>query len=278
MPDGMGSRMTAAFFEDGPNDPDPLLEDLKGMLRQHAGSFARNNQKAMGPSEIGHPCGRNIVGRMLGFEAINPQFDPLPAYLGTAAHKQMEDAAALDNERIAKSYADPTTVRPGPMKRWLTETKVHVRDGLSGTCDLYDTWTGTVIDYKFPGTSRMTMYRKAVAAGLPPSTIYKRQCHFYGRGYQRAGYPVKRVAIWLIPRAGMLSTSVLWSEDYDDGLVDAEFERVDSLLLLADELDIDHHPERLQWVPKTPYDCNFCPMFTVRKDHPSPAACRGEES
>lgn len=324
------ANVSEDFFADGPNDPDPLLEDLKQMLRSHSNSFARNHQKALGPSEIGHPCSRHLVGRMIGRESINPQFDPLASYIGTAAHKQMEDAAALDNENIIDQYRDWEDRRddigkaagkpprctfldvlktPGrrrqdgstccggggnaghewncdvikakgkePIGRWLTETRVTVREGLSGTCDLYDTWTDTVIDYKFPGTSRMTLYRKQIKNGEAPSTIYRRQAHFYGRGYKNAGFDVKRVGIWLIPRAGMLSTSVLWSEPYSDQLVDDELARQDSLILLADELDVERNPERLAWIPKTAYDCAFCPFFTVRENHEDPAACQGGES
>lgn len=316
------SNVSEDFFAPSPRDPDPLLEDLKQMLRRHANSHPRHNQKAMGPSEVGHPCGRHLVGRMIGRESINPQFDPLASYIGVASHRAMEDAAALDNDRLISDYRDwedrrddigkatgepprctllDVTKTPGrirldgstccggggneghewncsvikvkgeiPIGRWLPERRVTVREGLSGTCDLYDTWTDTVIDYKFPGTSRMTMYRKS-----GPSIIYRIQAHMYGRGYQRDGFPVKRVGIWFLPRAGMLSTSLLWTEPYDEDLVERELQRLDNLVLLADELDIERQPERLAWVPKTPYDCQFCDFFTVSKDHSDPAACAG---
>lgn len=255
-----------AFLAPGPQDEDELLTDLKQMVRNHANSHPRHNQKALGPSEVGHPCSRNIIARMLGFESINPQFDPLASYIGVASHAAMEDAARLDNERLAAE---------GKEGRWLPERKVHVRDGLSGTCDLYDTQTDTVVDYKFPGTSRMTLYRKQIKAGKPPSVIYRVQAHMYGRGYKREGFDVKRVGIWFLPRAGMLASSVLWTEPYDDELVERELTRLDNLVILADELDLENNPQRLDIIPKTPYECQFCPFFTVTSGHADAHACQG---
>src|SRR5438309_11787526 len=91
------SKASEEFLAPRPDDPHPLLSDLKNMLRQHARSHPRHLQIQLGPSEVGHPCSRKLAQGLLELPQINPQYDPLPSYIGVAAHKAMEDAAALDN-------------------------------------------------------------------------------------------------------------------------------------------------------------------------------------
>jgi hypothetical protein len=257
--------MTDTFFD---NLPDPLLGDLKQMVHQHASSHPRHLQSRLGPSEVGHPCLRKLAqGLLYGGEfssepapRINPPSDPLPSYIGVAAHSKMEDAAALDNSRREAQGRPP---------RWLTERKVTVREDLSGTCDLYDIETATVIDYKFPGTTAMTEYRRS-----GPSPEYRIQAHLYGAGFINEGYPVERVGIWFLPRAGQLATSYLWTEPYDAAIVESVLRKIDLAVGLLVDLDIDHHPERLGMIPMTPHHCTWCPFWSPAA-HPSPAACPG---
>lgn len=268
---------SADFFDSADRDEDPLLSDLKQMVRNHSDSHARHHQKALGPSEVGHPCGRNIIARTLDLPAINPAFDPLASYIGVASHAAMENAANLANERQIEEWRAAGSPTRELHLRWIPEKKVTIRDGLAGTCDLYDTETNTVIDYKFPGVARMTLYRKEMKAKRPPSHIYRVQAHLYGRGYKNLGFDVQHVGIWFLPRAGMLSTSRLWKEPYDDSFVDEQLARLDSLYLVMDELDIERHPQRLSIIPKKPYECGFCPFFTVTQNHADPHACQGGE-
>jgi hypothetical protein len=260
------------FFAATERGNDSLHQDLKAMLKQHAYSHERHAQIELGPSQVGHPCARNIVSGLVSGkeEAINPQFDPLPSYIGVASHAAMEEAAKLDN------YKRLERQEPG---RWLPERKVKVAEGLSGTADLYDLKTNTVIDYKFPGTTKMTEYRKLLAEGKPPSIIYHVQAHLYGKGYRNEGYPVKRVGIWLLPRSGLLSTSRLWLEDYSEDLVQQQISRLHDLILLSYDMDLENHPERLAMIPITPYQCTWCPFFSVNpvRTQSNPYACAGGE-
>ena len=258
-----------AFLTGGDALPDPLHNTLKDMVRRHASSHPRHLQSRLGPSEVGHPCLRKLAQGLLFAghsgnppDPINPPGDPLPSYIGVAAHSKMEDAAALDNTRIEAMTGD--------LGRWITERKVTVREDLTGTCDLYDTWTNTVIDYKFPGTTAMTQYRKD-----GPSQEYRVQAHLYGAGYLNEGYHVERVAIWFLPRAGQLATSHLWSEPYDQGIVDATLAKIDLAVAMLADLDVDRHPERLALIPRTPKNCSWCPYWSPIP-HPSPAACQGD--
>lgn len=121
-----------------------------------------------------------------------------------------------------------------------------------------------------PGTTKMTQYRKH-----GPSEVYRRQAHLYGRGYRNAGFDVQHVGIWFLPRAGQLATSHLWVEEYSDTLVDETLARIDNALVLIHDFDVEQHPERWAWFPKTPDSCQFCPWWTANQSHPNPAACTG---
>lgn len=254
------SKASEDFLAARADDPDPQLLDLKAMLRQHANSHPRHLQIQLGPSEVGHPCSRKLAQGLLGMPQINPPYDPLPSYIGVAAHSKMEDAARLDNELRA--------ARGEPI-RWIPEQRVTIREDLSGTCDLYDIECATVIDYKFPGTTAMTEYRKN-----GPSRTYKVQAHLYGAGYRRLGLPVHQVGIWFLPRGGQLANSVLWKEDYDQAIVDKTLEHIDNVMILAQDLDVENHPERWQYFPRTAQTCSYCPYFVVSKND-SPCACPG---
>lgn len=249
------------FFAASDRDDPPLLDDLKTMLRNHAHSHARHLQVELGPSQVGHPCARNVISGMLALPTINPQFDPLPSYVGVAAHAAMEEAARFANAALLDA---------GGKIRWIPEQKVHVTQGLSGTADLYDIATQTVIDYKFPGPTQMTKYRKD-----GPHETYRTQVHLYGRGYLNLGLPVKQVGIWFLPRGGQLATSLLWLRPYDSGIVDACLKRLENFAILMNDLALEEYPERLALIPLTPSDCNWCPWWTVRENNPNPTACRG---
>ncbi|ARQ95501.1 exonuclease [Mycobacterium phage Shandong1] len=268
-----------------------LLGDLKGVFKRGWATHARSAQRALGPSEVGHPCTRRLATATMDYPRINPESDPLPAWLGTAGHAKFEDAVVLDNERIIDEWlkdreqrctvlrgvtgADPEHPVDDPLYvgRWFSERRVQVSGGLAGTCDLYDTWTGTVIDLKFPGATAFSTYKKQ-----GPSPEYKVQAHCYGRGYVNEGFDVKRVAIWFIPRGGTLSSSFVWSEPYDPAVVDQTVERLQNIALALNDLDIDNHPERLALITKTPHNCMFCPYYSPKVDPERPWACDGGAS
>jgi hypothetical protein len=195
-----------------------------------------------------------------------------------------EDAVDLDNNRIMDEgaayeaeYGEDGAPRctflgdltgdgdPMPIGRWLSERRVTIRPGLAGTCDLYDTWTDTVIDAKFPGASKMREYKNH-----GPSPEYRIQAHLYGRGYRNEGFPVKRVAVWFLPRAGFLSRSFVWSEPYDDAVVDAVLDRLDNITVLLDTLRPDENPALWPLFPKTPSNCQYCPFFVPRYNPSNP--------
>lgn len=243
------------FATENPPPPDPLWTDLVDMVRERHAAAPRSRQRELGPSDVAHPCMRRMAYGMMEVERSNPEYDPLPSIIGTATHAWLESAAHHANEQLDK-------------ERWLTETRVQVAPGLSGTCDLYDIETATVIDFKVVGYTSFTAYRK------DPGPQYRAQVQLYGRGFRNCGMPVERVAIAFFPRAGTLSRMHLWTAPYDDAEVDQVLRRREQVITLLNDLEIEANPQRYQWLPIEPYSCMWCPYF--RPQPRSPYECSGE--
>lgn len=155
----------------------------------------RSQQKRIGPSEIGVDCDRALAAKI----AELPEPPRGPAWkptVGTACHTQMEDW-------FGKLEGD-----------YMVEHRVHVGDigdtQITGSTDLFLPHEGMVLDWKFVGPKALTRYK---AKG--PSQQYRTQAHLYGRGWERAGYPMRSVCIAFLPREGELSEGYWWWEPYD---------------------------------------------------------------
>jgi hypothetical protein len=247
----------ADFFTISPAEV--LRNELVGMIVARHMATPRHLQVELGPSEIGHPCTRHMAYALTNPEPVprcNPQWDPLPSIIGVATHTWLQSAAELANAELHRD-------------RWLAETKVHPAEWLSGSCDLFDCDTGTVIDWKVPGDNQFAILK----AHMNP--VYRAQAHLYGKGFANAGYDVKTVAIMMLPRGGTLAKAHLWSEPYDEKLADDTMSR---RLLIAEQLkvfDIHNHPERYEWFKKDGYQCVFCPWFSPRPN--GPMQCGGDD-
>lgn len=246
----------ADFFSATNPGEDPLRTDIVDMVLARYHATPRHQQVEAGPSDISHPCHRKLAFKLMGVERCNPAYDPLPSIIGTSLHTWLESAAELANEQLGR-------------QRWLTETRVEVTPGLSGSCDLFDTDTGTVIDHKTLGVTTF------MAALKGPNPAYRAQVNLYGRGFERAGYDVNRVAIAYFPRAGTLSKMHLWQEPYNPAVAQEALTRRDQVIGLLDDLRVEQNPERYRWIPATPASCLFCPWW--RPEPTSPLQCKGDQ-
>lgn len=243
------------FFASAPV-VDPLWTDLRNMIRHRYSNTPRHLQVALGPSEVGHPCMRKMAFGIMQVPRCNPEYDPLPSIQGTAMHTWLEGAARMDNERLGR-------------ERWLIETRVYVTPGLSGSADLFDVDTGTVIDWKNLGATSFSKNKTS------PKRPYRRQIQLYGRGFRNAGYEVNRVAVAALPRSGRLRDMELKIEPYDDELASEILRTRDAVIGLLDDFDVDTDPNRYQWIPIDPDDCFFCPWWAAEPK--TPLQCKGEK-
>lgn len=248
--------MTLADFFSATNPTtDPLWNDLTKVIRDKGAAHPRHLQRELGPSDVAHPCMRRMAFGTMEVPRCNPEWDPLPSIMGIAGHNWNQEAFDWDNERLGR-------------RRWLTETRVEVTPGLSGSSDLFDTDTGTVIDWKFLGYRSFDKH----VSNIGPT--YRCQVQLYGRGFQRLGYTVNRVAVALLPRTGTLTKMHMDVQEYDDSIVDMVLRKREAVLCMIIDWDVENHPERYQWFPTQPESCLFCPFFAPNTK--SPMQCNGK--
>lgn len=245
---------TSQFFTTNPSDQ--LKTDIIDMIKARDDAAPRSKQRELGPSEIGHPCMRRLAYGLMLVDKTNPSFDPLPAIIGTSMHKWLESAAMYANTVLGR-------------KRWHVETRVNITSWLSGSCDLYDADTASVVDYKVPGASRMKTYKSS------PGETYRTQVHLYGKGFRNAGMPVETVAIMFLPRGGTLASAHLWSEPYEESIADTAIDRRNQAVAMLHDFDIERHPDRYGWLARSGPDCMFCGWFSPKPN--SPLQCGGVE-
>jgi hypothetical protein len=242
--------VTGLFAEE--RHPDLLQGDLEKMVTQYARSFARSNQRTVGPSELGQACERRLAMTLLGSEPVNHERDEWTSSVGTACHSWMEQAAL---------YANAQYIKEGLPARWLTEQTVEIETGLHGHTDAYDIWTHTVADWKFPGVTSIRKYRKA---GGPPQE-YLWQAHTYGLGWKKMGFPVRKVAIAFFPRSGLIRDTWLWQADYDETIAEKALGRKDALLIgmnMAEELG--GLAEFMSSLERDVTNCSWCPFYNAK--------------
>lgn len=182
---------------------DRAHDDVLAAVTNAIHNQPRSLQKRIGPSEIG-TCDRNVLHKLAGTPEP-PRGDSWPAAVGTAVH-----ALVLDHWLPAANH--------GGAPRWVTEHRVtvgHLPDGtpITGSADLFDSWSRTVVDLKVVGPRQLARYKST-----GPSDRYRTQVHLYGGGYFLDPHPwgvPEHVAIWFLPRDGRLDQAHWWSEPWD---------------------------------------------------------------
>jgi len=225
---------------------DQLLQVITGAITAHP----RSQQKRIGPSEMGTPCARKLGYKLAGHAEAErePAWRPT---IGTAVHAWLAEqfvganmdawpaADAVQANALVDGLGPMTLLDPAnpdgpgrpftpPTLRYAVECTVNVGevDGtpITGSCDLYDRVTATVVDWKVVGTSTL---RKVKAHG--PGPTYRAQAHLYGRGWRRRGVPCERVAVMFLPNSGELTDAVWWSEPWDEQVALDALARADAI-------------------------------------------------
>lgn len=219
-----------------------ISDEVARVIKDYAANIPRTLQKTLGPSEIGHPCDRQIAYKLLDWPAVNTDQDPWPSLVGTAVH------ALLD-----KVFSDP---KHGGI--YATELTVESpRNGGSGHTDIYFLLRKTVNDWKIVGPTSMREYKSH-----GPSRGYRVQAHIYGHGLAAKGIPVERVSITFLPRGGYLSGRYVWTERYDPSIAEEAFTRVDLIEQLVDALMPAVDPSKFELIAATPDHCDWCPFYS----------------
>ena len=237
-------------------DPALVGKELLDIIAHAIAHQPRTLQKAIGPSEIGHPCQRRLGYKLLSAPDMNKnQGVGWKPFIGTCVHHELEGVFA-DNNLFYRTWFSEDH------DRWLGESKVNVGalgygpDGtdIEGHSDLYDRVTCGVIDWKIVGPNPLKNYK---AHG--PGQQYRTQAHAYGRGFVRRGLPVDYVMIVFLPRNGELMPDThIWFEPYDESVALAGLERVNAIKTVTDTLG----RAGLAHLKTADAYCYRCPFFT----------------
>lgn len=226
-----------------------LFEELIDVIKTAIDSHPRGLQQSIGPSELGMPCTRRLAHKLNGTPESRPREAPWKPTVGTAIHSWLEQVFAHDGAARLSTWSTDPTKRS---TRWLLEQRVSVGDGIDGSCDLYDTWTHTSVDWKACGPSRLKHYH---AHG--PGQQYRVQAALYGRGWEARGFPVERVMVVFLPRNGELREAFMWAEPYQEQVALDALERAANVRSLLQALGA----ATFAALPTDPTDCAYCPYW-----------------
>lgn len=203
----------------------------------------RSQQAAPGPSELGTPCGRRLAYKILDWPQPNDAQDRWLSTIGTAVHTWQAEAFEARNRRLGR-------------QRFLIEQRVHLPEGISGSCDLYDTDTDGVIDWKVTSPDKIKRY-----ARNGPGEQYRTQAHLYGLGWLLAGRQPRYVAVVFLPRSGLLSGMHIWTEPFTPQVAVDTIGRYRATVLALAHLDPERNPGRWAMFPTADAYCTWCPYF-----------------
>jgi hypothetical protein len=236
--------------------------ELRGVVTDRARNSARNLQRALGPSELGSACDRQVVGKLAGEPVTNHVVDPWPSIVGTAVHAWLAEAFTAANAGL-------------DLPRWLAEQRVHPHPDHPGTADLYDAQELAVVDHKVLGQTSMAKVQSAAG----PSLKYVVQLVLYGKGYRVLGLPVTRVVLAAYPRtAATLDGLYVWERATgpEDDLLIEEIFRLTARRKQAAERVVNGLTS-ITDIPTAPDDdeCFFCPFYRPQSKHDGGPGCPG---
>jgi hypothetical protein len=232
----------------------PVNNAIDALVADALNNQPRSQQKLIGPSEIGTSCIRCLARKLAGVEKLPPQGIADVAWLpaiGTAVHAMLEQM--FDKDNLSKSSN-------GETPRWLIEEKLVIGKigdhEITGSCDLYDLETNTVIDHKVVGATKLTSIPKK-----GPGDQYRVQAHLYGLGWSLRGYEVNEVAVKFYPRNNpSLLAGYFWTEKYDENIAFEALQRANDIYdSVVSSTDLNEYLLTLE----TSKDCFSC------SDYPS---------
>lgn len=239
-------------------DPTLLRDELLHLIREQIDNHPRSQQRRIGPSEIGTPCTRRLAYKLAGVEEVNPSSGAWRPTVGTAVHTWLEAALQSFNN--------------SGFDRFYLEEKVTVGSiggvDITGSCDVYDRCTATVIDWKVVGPDRIKRYRLD-----GPGDQYRTQAHLYGRGFTTAGLPVDHVAVMFLPANGELRDAHYWTEPYDESIALAGLTRANGVAALI----ALGGAAAAAALPTSDAYCRYCPFYSPGSTDLT-TACPGDTS
>lgn len=233
--------------------PPSTVAEMRDVLADLDASRPRSMQTALGPSELGTPCQRQLAMKHAGVPRQLPDSRPPWAPMqGTAMHALMEEALRAHNAQLG-------------WDRWVIEEKLRMDAEISGHGDAFDTLYGCVVDWKYVGvTTLREVKRKTIANELLVKPEYRVQGHLYGYGHERAGRTVRWVRLVFLARSHNYDDSAEWTERYDPEIAIRALDRYYATQDLIRDLGVAGQPDLWDLVPAMPGKaCTWCPFRRV---------------
>lgn len=237
------------------NTPSQSLAKELADIITNAGIYSpRSQQVYIGPSEVGQECTRRLAYKLLDWEKVNvTSGGNWAAQVGTAIHSHLEGIFSKMPER------------------YEVEQKVQIRANLSGTIDLFDKETGSVLDWKTTSPAGVKSKR---SEGASKQNIVQVMLYAYGKAQQ--GVQVNNVGLIFLPTGGSIQDMYIELHPYDEQIALDALKRLDSVYELLTTVDVEKSPAMWDVIPKVPSRlCMYCPYFRPFSDDPS-KACSGD--
>jgi hypothetical protein len=246
-------------------------EYLRGLIARRIEIHERSLQTVIGASELGTPCIRKLGHKLNQTPPVPDQVDGDDKWrptVGTAVHEWLATMLRADNARLAQEAPSGIAhcdVHPWCVgetchrDRWLVEYSTPIgtigEDKVPGNLDVFDRFTGTMVDWKIVGPTALKSYKR----DRHPGQQYRVQVQLYGRGLHRAGgEDVKYVGIMFLPSNGELKDHFYWEEEYDPEVGKDALARAREVKNLIDT----EGPSILGKLKTTDDHCAHCPFFS----------------
>lgn len=256
--------------------------ELRDVVVRFASRLPRSMQRHLGPSELGHNCDRQLVGKMAGVSfgsSSNTMHDPWASIVGTAIHALLEEAFTWD---AAPPDPEKLDMENGKnLGRWLAENRVTPDPGAEqphpGTADLYDNTWKAVVDHK----AQSEGVRGKLKSNGPPRHYFA-QLLLYATGYMLQGAEVEKIVLVSWPRTkSTLEEMYVWEHT----ITNEDLQLVIDVLKkteVREKLAVLVHQGAMDFmdVPATPSeeDCQYCPFYNPRAGRvPGAKGCPGME-
>lgn len=250
-------------------------EVLRAIIARRIEAHGRSQQKMIGASELGTPCIRKLAHKLNQTPPVAGQADGDDKWrptVGTAVHEWLADMLRAENERYRAEAVGQHGEPCHPwcaayddngnwthIDRWLVEysTPIGTIDGekIPGNLDVFDRFTGTMVDWKIVGPTALKGYKR----DRSPGPQYRVQVHLYGRGLHRAGgEDVRYVAVMFLPSNGELKDHFYWEEAYDPEVGKQALARAREIQRLV----TDEGPTIFAKLKTVDDHCSHCPFFS----------------
>ena len=230
-------------------EPQPQLwPEIRTIIETSIRNQPRSQQVEIGPSELGTDSLHTLAAKLAGWPQQGQQAAWLP-YIGTAVHAQFEklfptlNKTGFDPDHDNTRFETEKAVTSGQLNGLYGGYKI------GGHIDLYDRQTATTVDWKIVGS---TTLRNVKAHGI--SQQYAVQASLYGLGLQNMDDPIKRSAIYFLPRNSIsLNDAIPWEQDWDPKPGQWALARAQLLVNLMDVIEQADGPEvRDAWISLLP--------------------------